>query len=152
MLEVGSPAPDFSLVSDSGDIVTLASLRGSRVLLYFYPKDDTPGCTKQARRIRDAWDDFEAAGVTVLGVSPDSEASHVEFRETFGLPFTLLSDPDHATADAYRVWGKRSLYGKTYMGIERSTFVIDAEGKVAKVMRKVKPETHAEDVLAVLRS
>ena len=152
MLEVGSPAPDFSLVSDSGDIVTLASLRGSRVLLYFYPKDDTPGCTKQARRIRDAWDDFEAAGVTVLGVGPDSEASHVEFRETFGLPFTLLSDPDHATADAYRVWGKRSLYGKTYMGIERSTFVIDAEGKVAKVMRKVKPETHAEDVLAVLRS
>ena len=148
LLEVGSPAPDFSRVSDSGDIVTLASLRGSPVLLYFYPKDDTPGCTKQAN----AWDDSEAAGATVLGVRPESAVSHVKFRETFGLPFTPLSDPDHATADAYGVWGARSLYGKTYMGLERSTFVIDAEGKVAKVMRKVKPETHAEDVLAVLRA
>ncbi|MGI8973299.1 MAG: peroxiredoxin [Gaiella sp.] len=135
---------DFSLVSD----IKVSSLRGSPALLYFYPNEDTPGCPKQ----EDAWDEFAAAGATVLGVRPDSAVSHVRFRETFGLPFTLLSDPDHAAADAYGVWGERSLYGKTYMGLKRSTFVIDAEGKVAKVMRKVKPETHAEDVLAVLRS
>ena len=112
--------------------------------------EDTPGRTAQACGIRDAWDAFEAAGATVLGVSPDGESSHVKFKQKHGLPFTLLSDPDHATAEAYGVWVEKSMYGKTYMGVERSTFVIDADGKVAKVMRKVKPQTHAADVLAAL--
>jgi peroxiredoxin Q/BCP len=146
----GSPAPGFSLTSDSGEQVTLSSLRGKPVVLYFYPKDDTPGCTKQACGIRDAWDAFERSGAVVLGVSPDSEASHVKFKQKHGLPFTLLADPDHATAEAYGVWVEKSMYGTKYMGVERSTFVIDADGKVAKVMRKVKPGTHADDVLAAL--
>jgi peroxiredoxin Q/BCP len=146
----GAPAPDFTLTSDSGVDVTLSQLRGKPVVLYFYPKDDTPGCTAQACGIRDSWGDFERRGAVVLGVSPDSESSHVKFKEKFGLPFTLLADPDHSTAEAYGVWVKKKNYGKTYMGIERSTFVIDADGRVAKVMRRVKPDTHAADVLAAL--
>ena len=149
-VEEGSPAPAFSLTSDSGETVTLSSLRGSPVVLYFYPRDNTPGCTKQACGIRDAWGEFERRGAVVLGVSPDSEASHVKFKEKFDLPFTLLADPDHATADAYGVWVEKSMYGKKYMGVERSTFVIGPDGTIAAVMRKVKPETHADDVLAVL--
>jgi thioredoxin-dependent peroxiredoxin len=150
MVAAGDPAPDFTLTSDTGEQVTLSSLRGKPVVLYFYPKDDTPGCTAQATGIRDAWGDFESRGVVVLGVSPDTESSHVRFKEKYGLPFTLLADPDHAVADAYGVWGERTLYGKTYLGVERSTFVIDADGSVAKVLRKVKPDTHAADVLAAL--
>jgi peroxiredoxin Q/BCP len=148
----GTPAPEFSLTSDSGDAVTLSSLRGKSVVLYFYPKDDTPGCAAQACGIRDAWGEFERRGAIVLGVSPDGEASHVKFKEKYGLPFTLLADPDHATAEAYGVWVEKSMYGKTYMGVERSTFVIDADGNLVKVMRKVKPETHADDVLAALEA
>ena len=150
MVEEGKPAPDFELTSDSGESVALASLRGKPVVLYFYPKDDTPGCTAQACGIRDAWGEFERAGAVVLGVSPDGEASHAKFKEKYGLPFPLLADPDHRVSEAYGVWGEKKLYGKTYMGVERSTFVIDADGNVAKVMRKVKPVTHADDVLAVL--
>lgn len=150
MITEGSPAPEFSLTSDKGEVVSLAALRGKPVVLYFYPRDDTPGCTKQACGIRDAWADFEATGAVVLGVSPDGEASHAKFRAKYDLPFTLLADPDHATAEAYGVWVERRNYGKTYMGIERSTFVIDAEGDVVKVMRRVKPESHAADVLAAL--
>jgi peroxiredoxin Q/BCP len=148
----GAPAPAFALTSDTGDVVTLESLRGAPIVLYFYPKDDTPGCAKQACGIRDAWADFVAARATVLGVSPDSEKSHVKFKEKFGLPFTLLSDPDHATAEQYGVWVEKSMYGKTFMGVERSTFVIDAGGTLVKVLRKVKPETHAELVLGALRA
>jgi len=148
--EEGKAAPDFSLTSDAGETVSLSSLKGSPVILYFYPKDDTPGCTKQACGIRDAWGEFERSGAVVLGVSPDSEESHVKFKEKFDLPFTLLADPDHHTADDYGVWVEKSMYGKTYMGVERSTFVIAADGTLAKVMRKVKPETHADDVLAAL--
>ena len=151
-VEEGQPAPEFSLMSDGGETISLASLRGKPVVLYFYPKDDTPGCTKQACGIRDAWGEFEKRGAVVLGVSPDSEASHVKFRAKFDLPFTLLADSDHATAEAYGVWVEKSMYGKKYMGVERSTFVIRADGTLAKVMRKVKPETHADDVLAVLPS
>lgn len=151
-VEEGQPAPEFSLMSDGGETISLASLRGKPVVLYFYPKDDTPGCTKQACGIRDAWGEFEKRGAVVLGVSPDSEASHVKFRAKFDLPFTLLADADHATAEAYGVWVEKSMYGKKYMGVERSTFVIRADGTLAKVMRKVKPETHADDVLAVLPS
>jgi peroxiredoxin Q/BCP len=111
---------------------------------------DTPGCTKQACGIRDSWGEFEKRGAVVLGVSPDNETSHVKFKQKFGLPFTLLADPDHATAEAYGVWVEKKNYGRTYMGVERSTFVIDGDGKLVKVMRKVKPDTHAADVLAVL--
>ena len=146
----GRAAPDFTLTSDSGEPVTLSSLRGRPVVLYFYPKDDTPGCTAQARGIRDAWGEFERAGAVVLGVSPDSEASHVKFRQKYELPFPLLVDDGHKVSEQYGVWGEKSMYGKTYMGVERSTFVIGADGNVAKVLRKVKPDTHADDVLAVL--
>src|SRR5215813_10279460 len=150
MVEEGKPAPDFELTSDSGDTVKLSELRGKPVVLYFYPKDDTPGCTTQACAIRDSWGDFDERGAVVLGVSPDKESSHVKFKEKYGLPFTLLADPDHSVADAYGVWVEKKNYGKTYMGIERSTFVIDADGKLVKVMRRVKPDTHAAKVLAAL--
>jgi peroxiredoxin Q/BCP len=146
----GEAAPDFTLMSDSGETVTLSELKGKPIVLYFYPKDDTPGCTAQACGIRDSWGDFEKRGAVVLGISPDSETSHVKFKEKFGLPFTLLADPDHSTAEAYGVWVERKNYGKTTMGIERSTFVIDADGTVAKIIRRVKPDTHAADVLAAL--
>jgi peroxiredoxin Q/BCP len=150
MVEEGKPAPDFELKSDSGKRVKLSSLRGKPVVLYFYPKDDTPGCTTQACGIRDVYSDFRERGAVVLGVSPDDEASHVRFKEKYSLPFTLLADPDHVVADEYGVWKERNLYGKKSMGIERSTFVIDADGNVAKAMRRVKPDTHAADVLAAL--
>ena len=146
----GSPAPDFSLQSDKGETVSLSSLRGKPVVLYFYPKDDTPGCTAQACAVRDSWADFEEAGAVVLGVSPDGEESHVKFRDKFNLPFTLLSDPDRVAAKAYDVWVEKTNYGKTSMGIQRSTFVIDADGNTAKVLRNVKPDTHAEKVLEAL--
>jgi peroxiredoxin Q/BCP len=148
----GKPAPDFTLPSDSGEAVTLSSLKGSPVVLYFYPRDDTPGCTAQACAIRDAWEKFQQAGAVVLGVSPDGEASHATFKEKYDLPFTLLADTSHDVAEEYGVWGEKSYAGKTYMGVDRSTFVIDAEGNVAKVFRKVKPDEHADQVLAALRS
>jgi peroxiredoxin Q/BCP len=150
MVEEGKPAPDFELTSDSGERVRLSSLRGKPVVLYFYPKDDTPGCTTQACGIRDAYSDFRDRGAVVLGVSPDDEGSHVRFKDKYSLPFTLLADPDHEVAEEYGVWKERNLYGKKSMGIERSTFVIDADGNVSKVMRRVKPDTHAADVLAAL--
>ncbi len=119
-------------------------------MLYFYPKDDTPGCTTQACGIRDAWGEFQKRGAVVLGVSPDSEGSHAKFRDKYELPFTLLADEDHSVANAYGAWVEKSMAGKTYMGVERSTFVIDADGNLAKVMRRVKPDTHADQVLAAL--
>ncbi len=150
MVAESSPAPDFTLTSDSGTEVTLSELRGTPVVLYFYPKDDTPGCTAQACGIRDSWDAFQERGAVVLGVSPDRESSHVKFKKKYGLPFTLLADPDHSVAEAYGVWVEKTNRGKTYMGIERSTFVIDADGNLVRVMRRVKPDTHAADVLAAL--
>ena len=150
MVEEGQEAPDFELTSDSGDRVRLSQFRGRPVVLYFYPKDDTPGCTKQACRIRDSYDDFEQRGAVVLGVSPDEETSHVKFKEKYGLPFTLLADPEHEVVEQYGVWGERSYMGRTYMGVERSTFLIDEDGRIAKVMRRVKPDTHVEQVLAAL--
>jgi len=150
MVEEGKPAPDFELTSDSGEKVKLSELRGKPVVLYFYPRDDTPGCTAQACAIRDSYDEFAKRGAVVLGVSPDSETSHVKFKEKYGLPFTLLADPEHDVAEKYGTWVERHNYGKTYMGVERSTFLIDSEGRVAKVMRRVKPDTHAEQVLEAL--
>ena len=152
MVEEGKPAPDFELTSDEGQTVRLSELRGQPVVVYFYPRDDTPGCTAQACGIRDNYEAFGERGAVVLGISPDDESSHVKFKQKYGLPFTLLADPDHRVADDYGVWGERSMYGKTYHGIERSTFVIDAEGNVAKIMRRVKPDTHAQQVLEALPS
>ncbi len=152
MVEEGTPAPDFELATDTGDTVKLSSLRGKPVVLFFYPKDNTSGCTTQACGIRDAWSDFEAAGAVVLGVSPDGVASHEKFKADFELPFTLLADPEHAVAEAYGVWKEKSRQGRTYMGIVRSTFVIGPDGTVVKALRNVKPETHADKVLAVLAS
>jgi peroxiredoxin Q/BCP len=150
MVEEGKPAPDFELTSDTGERVKLSDFRGKPVVLYFYPKDDTPGCTTQARGIRDAYSDFRDRGAVVLGISPDDEASHVKFKQKYSLPFTLLADPDHEVAEDYGVWKERNRYGKKSMGIERSTFVIDQHGNVSKAMRRVKPDTHADDVLAAL--
>jgi peroxiredoxin Q/BCP len=150
MVEEGKQAPDFELPSDTGERVRLSSLRGKPVVLYFYPRDDTPGCTTQACGIRDVYSDFRDRGAVVLGVSPDDESSHAKFKEKYALPFTLLTDPEHEVAEDYGVWVERNRYGKKSMGIERSTFVIDADGKVAKAMRRVKPDTHAAEVLAAL--
>ena len=149
-LTEGSPAPDFSLATDTGDTVSLSSLRGKPVVLYFYPKDDTPGCTTQACGIRDAWGDFEQTGAVVLGVSPDDETSHAAFRQKHDLPFTLLADPGHHVAERYGVWVEKSMAGKTYMGVERSTFVIGQDGVVVRILREVKPTEHAADALAAL--
>ena len=149
-IEEGTPAPDFTLTSDEGESITLSELRGRPVVLYFYPKDDTPGCTTQACGIRDAYGEFERAGAVVLGVSPDDEASHVKFRDKYDLPFPLLADTGHKVADLYGVWGEKKYAGRSYMGVERSTFLIDSKGDVTKVMRRVKPDTHADEVLAAL--
>jgi peroxiredoxin Q/BCP len=138
------------LRSDAGDDITLSDLRGRTIILYFYPRDDTPGCTKQASGLRDVYGELQERGATVLGVSPDTEASHVKFREKYGLPFPLLADPDHQVAELYGVWVEKNMYGKKSMGIKRSTFVIDEAGNVAKAMRGVSPEGHADKVLAAL--
>ena len=152
MVEEGKPAPDIELENDEGETVRLSSLRGKPVVLYFYPKDNTSGCTTQACGIRDAWSEFERAGAVVLGVSPDGVASHVKFRTDFELPFNLLADPDHVAAEAYGVWQRKTRNGRTYMGIVRSTFVIGPDGNVIKALRNVKPATHADDVLAILNT
>jgi peroxiredoxin Q/BCP len=148
----GDPAPDFTLTSDSGEPITLSSLRGKQVVLYFYPKDDTPGCTAQACGIRDVYGEFQREGAVVLGVSPDDEGSHVKFKEKYDLPFTLLADEGHHVADTYGVWAEKTYAGRTYWGVDRSTFVIGEDGNVKRVMHKVKPDTHADEVLATLRS
>ena len=152
MIEEGKPAPDFELKSDTGETVRLSGLRGKPVVLYFYPKDHTSGCTTQACGIRDVYGELEREGAVVLGVSPDDERSHVKFKEKYELPFTLLADADHTVSEQYGVWGEKKYMGRTYMGVDRSTFVIDADGNVKRVMRKVKPDTHADEVLETLRT
>jgi thioredoxin-dependent peroxiredoxin len=151
VIEEGKPAPDFELKTDTGDSVKLSDFRGKQVVLYFYPKDDTPGCTTQACGIRDVYGEFQKAGAVVLGVSPDDEKSHVKFKEKYELPFTLLADTDHSVSEEYGVWGEKKYMGRTYMGVDRSTFVIDADGNVKRVMHKVKPDSHADEVLETLR-
>ena len=152
MLTVGSPAPDFALPSDTGEAVRLSALKGRQVVVYFYPRDDTPGCTRQACGIRDAWEAFAATGAAVLGISRDGQDSHAKFRAKYELPFTLLSDPDHAVAEAYGAWGEKTMYGKKVMGIVRSTVVIGADGKVKAVFPRVKPDAHARQVLDALEA
>ena len=152
MVEEGKPAPDFELKSDTGETVRLSELQGQQVVIYFYPKDDTPGCTTQACGIRDAYGEFERAGAVVLGISPDDEASHAKFKDKYGLPFTLLADDGHQVAEQYGVWGEKKYMGRTYMGVDRSTFVVGEDGNVKKILPNVKPDTHADDVLAVLAS
>jgi peroxiredoxin Q/BCP len=146
----GEPAPDFTLTSDAGERISLSDFRGRPVVLYFYPKDDTPGCTAQACGIRDSYGDFESAGAVVLGISPDAAAKHVKFKEKYGLPFTLLADPEHEVAERYGVWGQKRFAGRAFFGVKRTTFLIAPDGTVAKVMHDVKPKTHADDVLAAL--
>ena len=149
-LEAGQPAPDFSLQADDGSTVSRSDLAGQTVALYFYPKDDTSGCTAQACEFRDMQADYDAAGIRIIGVSPDPLTSHARFRDKHGLPFTLLSDPDHAAAEAYGVWVQKSMYGKTYMGVERSTFVIGPDGTLQQALYKVKPKGHAASLLQLV--
>ena len=148
MLEQGTAAPDFELPDQDGDNVKLSDLKGTTVVLYFYPKADTPGCTTQACGIRDHLPDYTEAGVRVLGVSPDPVKAVKKFHDKQSLGFTLLADADHAVAEQYGVWVEKSMYGRTYMGIDRSTFLIDARGIVARVWRKVSVPSHVDEVLA----
>jgi thioredoxin-dependent peroxiredoxin len=150
MIEPGQPAPDFTLPDQEGEPVRLSDLRGRTVVLYFYPKADTPGCTTQACGVRDHRADYEAAGATILGVSRDPVAAIKAFHDKHGLGFTLLSDEDHAVAEAYGVWAEKSMYGRRYMGVQRSTFVIDGEGIVRHVIPKASPKTHDDAVLNAL--
>jgi len=147
MLKEGAAAPAFTTKDAEGDIVRLKDFRGQKLVLYFYPKDDTPGCTKEACSFRDAFSKFKKRGIQVCGVSPDSEATHKKFAAKYKLPFTLLADTDNAVSDTYGVYGQKKLMGRTYMGVNRTTFLIDEKGKIKKVFEKVKPEEHASDVL-----
>jgi peroxiredoxin Q/BCP len=149
-LTEGAEAPDFTLESDSGETVSLSQLRGKPVVLYFYPKDDTPGCTTEACEFRDAWAEVKRTGAVVLGVSPDTAASHQKFKTKFRLPFPLLADPDHKVAERYGAWGERSMYGRKFQGILRTTFVIGPDRRIKKVFERVKPKGHAAQVLEAL--
>ncbi len=148
MLEPGQTAPDFTLPDQDGDDVTLSSLRGQPVLLYFYPRDETPGCTTQACDIRDRWAEFEDHGIRVLGISPDTVDSHASFRANHDLPHTLLADPDHQVMETYGAWGEKNMYGKVTVGVIRSSVLLDAEGIVLKVWKRASAKKHADQVLA----
>jgi thioredoxin-dependent peroxiredoxin len=150
VLAEGDAAPDFTLPDQNGDEVTLSDLRGGTVVLYFYPRADTPGCTTQACGVRDRGGEYEAAGARVLGVSPDEVGKVARFAGKYDLDFTLLADSDHAVADAYGTWVEKSMYGKKYMGVARATFIVDPEGKIAKVFPKVSPKQHDDLVLKAL--
>src|ERR1700704_5989583 len=147
MLKEGTIAPNFTAKNANGETIRLKDLRGQKVVLYFYPKDDTPGCTKEACSFRDAFSAFKKRGIEVLGMSVDSEASHRKFTAKYKLPFTLLADPDHTIADTYGVYGEKKFMGRTYLGVKRITYLIDEKGKIRKVFEKVKPEEHAREVL-----
>lgn len=147
MLKEGDKAPDFTTTDQNGNTVKLSDLKGKRVVLYFYPKDDTPGCTKEACSFRDADDIYRAKGITVYGVSTDTEKSHQKFISKFQLPFDLLADTDKSIVEAYGVWGEKSMYGKKYMGTFRKTFLIDQDGKIVRIFEKVNVSAHADEVL-----
>lgn len=150
IIHIGSPAPDFTATTDTGATLKLSDLRGKRIVLYFYPKDDTPGCTTQSCGFRDAYPQIEEKNAVVLGVSPDNLKSHQKFKTKYDLPFTLLVDEDHAIAEAYGVWAEKSMYGKTYMGNERSHFIIDEAGTIADAQVKVSPKDSVERAIAAL--
>ena len=150
-LQPGDPAPDFEALTDAGDTFRLSDLKGKTVVLYFYPKADTPGCTKESCSFRDNMARFRRRGVVIVGVSPDKVAKQARFKEKYGLPFTLLADEDHKIAEAYGVWKLKKNYGREYMGIERTTFIIDKDGKIARVFPKVKVDGHVDEVLAALK-
>lgn len=148
----GIPAPEFKLLDDTNTMRRLSDFKGQPLILYFYPADDTPGCTKEACNFRDDYSAYQKAGVTVLGVSPDSVKSHVKFKEKFQLPFSLLADEDHHLCDLYGVWGPKKMMGREYEGVLRTTFLIDAHGKIARVFENVRPSEHSAEVLAALKS
>lgn len=150
-VQTGTSAPQFSLADETGAVRNLADFKGQTVVLYFYPKDDTPGCTTEACNFRDDYSAYEKAGVTILGVSPDSPKSHAKFKQKFNLPFSLLADEDHAVCEQYGVWGQKKFMGREYMGVLRTTFVIGADGMVKKVFENVKPADHSVEVLAAVR-
>lgn len=150
MIAEGQPAPAFELATDEGRKVKLSDFKGKKVILYFYPKDDTPGCTTQACDLRDHIQEIDARGAVVLGVSPDDVASHKKFKEKFGLNFTLLADADHQVAEQYGVWKEKNLYGKKTMGVERTSFIIDEHGRIAKVLPRVKPAEHVGQILELV--
>jgi peroxiredoxin Q/BCP len=152
MAEAGHKAPDFQLASDSGETIRLSKLKGQPVVVYFYPKDDTSGCTKEAQAFTSLASEFAEAGVRVIGISPDSAESHAKFRAKYDLAVDLAADPERKAIEAYGVWVEKSMYGRKYMGVDRSTFLIDAKGKIARVWRKVKVPGHAEEVLAAAKA
>ena len=149
-IESGISAPEFELSDETGAVRKLSDFRGKPVVLYFYPKDDTPGCTTEACNFRDDYSAYEKAGVTILGVSPDSVKSHVKFKEKFGLPFPLLADKNHKVCELYDVWALKKFMGREYMGVLRTTFLIDANGQIIQVFEKVKPAEHSTEILAAL--
>lgn len=150
MLTVGQKAPDFTLTDKDGKSVSLSDFLGKKVVLYFYPRDNTPGCTRQACAFASAYDEFKTKNVEVIGISKDSVASHIKFAEKYNLPFILLSDPDRAAIEAYGVWQEKKMCGKVSMGVVRTTFIIDENGNIEKIMPKVKPDTNAEEILAYI--
>jgi len=152
LLKEGTVAPDFTASDATGQTVNLSDFRGSKVALYFYPKDDTPGCTKEACSFRDAFQKLKRAGIKVIGISPDSPASHEKFASKYQLPFTLISDPDHSVADAYGAYGEKKFMGRTYQGFLRNTFLIDEAGRIVKIFEKVKPQEHALEVLVAFKA
>ena len=150
MIEIGAKAPDFTLQDTNGNAVSLSDFKGRKVVLYFYPKDNTPGCTRQACAFAAAYDAFRSKDIAVIGISRDSVASHVKFAEKYALPFTLLSDPDRVAIEAYGVWQEKKMCGKVSMGVVRTTFIIDEDGNISHIMPRVKPDTNAADILAML--
>ena len=147
----GAAAPAFTLATDTGETVSLSDFKGKTVVLYFYPKDDTPGCTKESCQFRDLFPRFRKDGTVILGISPDSVKSHAKFKKKFELPFTLLADEGHKVADSYGVWALKTFMGRKYMGVERTTFIIGPDGRIARVFENVKPDGHAEEVAAALK-
>jgi len=150
-IATGIPAPEFSLTDETGAVRSLSEFRGHPVVLYFYPKDDTPGCTTEACNFRDDYSDYSKAGVTILGVSPDSSSSHAKFKAKYGLPFTLLADTEHKVCELYSVWGLKKNYGREYMGVFRTTYLIDEQGKIVHVFENVKPAGHSAEILEGLK-
>jgi len=151
-ISAGGPAPEFTLADEDGRMHSLSDYRGKSVVLYFYPKDDTPGCTKEACGFRDDYSAFEEAGVVILGVSPDDSKSHAKFKAKYELPFTLLADPEHEVLESYGAWGLKKSFGREYEGVLRTTFLIDGDGQILKVFKKVKPAEHSTEILSVLES